>query len=80
MAGNKTMIVHEGEETHDELTVHAIGDAAMTGDGFAEILDVERSFQTGREEATKGGDERGESGEDEDVELHGRQGDLLEIR
>ena len=57
MTGDEAMIIHEGEETHDELTIHTIGNTAMAGNGFAEILDVERSFEPGREEATKGGDE-----------------------
>ena len=43
----------------------------MTRDGLAEILDFEGAFKTRGEEAAKGGDEGGERGEDEDMELHG---------
>lgn len=70
--GDETLIVHEGKEAHDELAVHSIRDATVTGDRFAKVLDLEGSFQAGGEEAAKRGDERGESGEEEDMELHGR--------
>jgi hypothetical protein len=43
----------------------------MAGYRLAEIFDLEGAFQPGREESAKGSDEGGESGEYEDVELHG---------
>ena len=43
----------------------------MAGNGFAEILDFEGAFETACEEAAERSDERGESCEGEDVELHG---------
>ena len=71
MHGDETLIIHEGEEAHDELAIHAIGDAAVARDGLAEVLDFEGAFEARGEEAAKGRDERGEGCEDEDVELHG---------
>ena len=68
---NKALIVHESEETHDELAVHSVSDATVARNGFAEILDFEGPFETACEEAAEGSDERGEGCEDEDVELHG---------
>ena len=72
MHGDETLIVHKGKEAHDELAVHPIRDATMTGDRFAEVLNFEGPFQARGEEAAKGGDKRGEGSEEEDVELHGR--------
>lgn len=71
---NKALVVHEGEETHDKLTIHTIGDTAVAGNGFAKIFDFERAFEAGGEEATKGCDEGGEGCENQDVELH--RGDM----
>lgn len=73
--GDEALVVHEGEEAHYELAVHAVGDAAVAGNGFAEVLDLEGALEAGGEEAAEGGDERGEGGEDEDVKLHGRDGE-----
>lgn len=72
MRRDETLIVHERKEAHDELAVHAVGDAAVAGDALAEIFDFEGAFEARGEEAAEGGDERGEGCEDEDVELHGR--------
>ena len=72
--GDEALEVHEGEETHDELAVHAIRDPTVTWDRFPEILDVEGSLEARGEEAAKGCDERGKRGEDQDVELHRREG------
>lgn len=69
--GDKTLIIHEGEEAHDELAIHAVGDAAVARDGLAEVFDFEGPFEAGGEEAAEGRDERGEGCEDENVELHG---------
>lgn len=73
--GNKTLVIHKGEQTHDELAIHAVGDAAMARDGFAKVFNFEGPFETRGEEAAKGGDEGGKSGEDEDVHLHRGDGD-----
>lgn len=47
----------------------------MARDRFAEILDLEGAFEARGEEAAKGGDEGGEGGENEDVELHRGDGE-----
>jgi len=72
MRRDKTLVVHERKEAHDELAVHAIGDAAVAGDALAEVFDFEGAFEARGEEAAEGRDERGEGCEDENVELHGR--------
>ena len=43
----------------------------MAGNRFAEVLDFEGAFETAREEAAEGSDERGEGCENEDMKLHG---------
>lgn len=68
--GNEAVIVHEGEETHYELAIHAVSDTTMAGDGLAKVLDVESTLQTGSKESTEGSDERSKGSESEDVELH----------
>ena len=70
--GDEALVVHEGEEAHDELAVHAVRDAPVAGNGFAEVLDLEGAFQPGSEETAEGCDERSKGGEDEGVELHWR--------
>ena len=60
---------------HDELTVHAIGHATVTGDTVSEILDFESPFQTTGEESAEGGDQRGECCENEDMKLNRSDGD-----
>ncbi len=77
MHGNKTLVIHKGEKPHDELAVHPVRDAAVAGNRLAEIFDLEGAFQAGSEESAKGSDEGGESGEHEDVELHGCDVDHL---
>jgi hypothetical protein len=67
--GDEALVVHEGERAHDELTVHAVGDAAVARDGVAKVLDVEGALDAGGEEAAEGCDQGGEGGQDQDVEL-----------
>lgn len=73
--GNKTLVIHEGKQTHDELAIHAVGDTTVAGDGFTKVLDFKGPFETRGEEAAKGGDEGCKCGEDEDVHLHRGDGD-----
>lgn len=73
--GNKTLVIHKGKQTHDELAIHTVGDPAVSRDGFAKVFDFECPFETRGEEAAKGGDEGGESGKDEYVHLHRGNGD-----
>lgn len=63
------MIVHEGEESHDELAVHAVGDTAVTRDRFAKVFDLESTLQARRKESPEGSNERGKRSESQDVEL-----------
>jgi hypothetical protein len=73
--GNESVVVDVGEETHDELAVHAVGDAAMAGDRIAKVLDLECALETGCEEATEWRDQRRERGQHEGVDLDGRECD-----
>ena len=41
---DEALVVHVGEEAHDELAVHAIGDAAVAGDAVAEVFDLKGAF------------------------------------
>lgn len=72
--GNEGVVVHVGEESHDELAVHTVGHASMSGNGVTEILDLEASLESRGEETTEGGDEGGERCEDEGVQLHRSKG------
>ena len=73
--GNKTLVIHKGKQTHDELAIHSIGDTAVTGDRFSKVFDFKSPFKARGEEASKGGDERCKCGEDENVHLHRGDGD-----
>lgn len=52
--GDETMVIHKDEQAHRKLAVHAIRDAAMAGNGLAEVLDLEGALEAGGEEATEG--------------------------
>ena len=69
---DETLVVHESEETHDELAVHAVGHAAVSRNGVAKVLDVEGTLEAGGEEATERRNQRSEGCHDKDVELHRR--------
>lgn len=69
---NEALIVHEAEESHDELAVHAVRHSTMSRNRVSKVLDVERAFEAGCKESTKGRDERCERGQNDNVELHGR--------
>jgi hypothetical protein len=72
---DEALVVHESEEAHDELTVHAVSHAAVTRDRVTEVLDVESALEARCEEATERRDERCESRHDKNVELHRRDTD-----
>ena len=57
---DERLVVHEREEAHDELAVHAICHASVTRNRVAEVLDIEGSLEAGSEEAAEGRDEGGE--------------------
>lgn len=67
---DERLVVHEGEESHDELAVHAICHASVAGDRVAKILDVEGTFEARGEETTEWSDERCKCRHGQDVELH----------
>lgn len=54
--GNKTVIIHVSEKSHDELAIHAIRNSAMAWNGIAKVFDLESSFEARGEEAAEGCD------------------------
>ena len=64
------LVVHVGEETHDELTVHTVSHTTVSGNGVTKVLDVESALETRCEEATEGSNQRSKGSEDHDVELN----------
>lgn len=72
---DERVVVDVGKESHDELAVHAIGDAAVARNRVAKVLDLESALETGCEEAAKGGNERRKSGKNQGVELDRSKGD-----
>lgn len=72
---DESVIVHVGEEAHDELTVHAVRHATVPGNGVAEVLDLEGALEARSKEAAEWGDERSKRREHERVDLHGGKGE-----
>lgn len=58
--GDESVVVHVGEETHDELAVHTVGHASVSGDGVTEVLDLKASLESRGEETTERSNEGGE--------------------
>lgn len=58
--GDEALVIHEREQAHDELAVHAIRDPAVAGDRLAKVLDFEGPFEARGEKSAKRGDEGGE--------------------
>lgn len=67
---NKGMVVHVGEEAHDELAIHAIRHTAMSRNGVAKVLDLESALEPRSEETAKRCNERGKGGQYQSVQLH----------
>jgi len=44
--GDEALVVHESEEPHDELAIHAISHTAVSGNRIAKVLNVEGTLQT----------------------------------
>lgn len=72
---NEGVVIHVGEEAHDELAIHAVGDAAVAGDRVAKVLDLEGALETRGKETTEWGNQGRKRGQDESMELHGSKGD-----
>lgn len=68
---DETVIVHVGEETHYELTIHAVSNSTVAWNGITKVLDLEGTLETGGKEAPKRSDQRGKCGEEKDMDLHG---------
>ena len=59
VSSNETLVVHVGQCAHNELAIHTIRHATMTGDRMAKVLDLESPFDAGCKETTEGSDQRG---------------------
>lgn len=73
--GDKGLVVEEGKHAHDELAVHAVRHAAVTGDRVAKVLELESSLETRGKETAEWGNQRCKSGPDQGVKVHGRHRD-----
>ena len=71
VGSNEALVVHKGQRAHDELAVHAVGDAAVAWDRVAKVLDLEGSLDARRKKAAERRHQRRKSGENENVQLHG---------
>jgi len=58
MRGNEALVVKVHQRAHDELAIHTIGDTAVSWNTVTEILDLERAFNAGGEEAAEWSDQR----------------------
>ena len=67
---DKALIVHEREESHDELAIHPVSNTTMPGNSVAEILDLEGPLETRCEESAEGRDERCKGRQEDNVQLH----------
>jgi hypothetical protein len=67
---NETVIIHVCKESHNKLTIHAIRDSTVPGNGVPKVLDFESTFEARGKEATEWGNERGECSKYKDVNLH----------
>lgn len=72
---NERVVVDVGEEAHDELAVHAVGNTTVARDRVAKVLDLERALETRSEETTKWRNKRSKGGPEEGVDLHRCHGD-----
>jgi hypothetical protein len=72
------LVMHEGEEDHDELAVHPVRDPAVSGDDRVEVLDPVGALDGRHEEAPEGRDQGTEDAEDDAVQLDGLDGEGLE--
>ena len=59
------------------MAVHSIGNAPMSRNRITEVLDLEGTLKTRGEETSEWGNQRGESCENEDVNLHWCHGEGL---
>lgn len=72
---DEALVIHEREEAHDELAIHAISHAAVARNGVAKVLDVEGALEARGEEAAERRNQGSEGCHDKDVELHRRDAD-----
>lgn len=69
---DEALVIHETEETHDELTIHSVRHASVARNRVAEVLDVECALETGGEETAEWRYQGCEGRQYDDVELNRR--------
>lgn len=72
-------VVHEREQSHQELAIHAVEETAVAGERVAKVFDAGGALEARREEAAEGSDERRERGEDDRVQLEWRIWDRRDV-
>ena len=72
-------VVHEREQSHQELAIHAVEETAVAGERVAKVFDAGGALEARREEAAEGSDERRERGEDDRVQLERRVRDCRDV-
>lgn len=77
--GDEGVEIHVGKEAHDELAVHAVSHASVSGNGVAKVLDLEGALEARGEEAAKGSDQGRKGRDDDGVELDGLGGDAQRV-
>ena len=63
----------------DALAVHSICHSAMSWNAVSEVLDIESTFETRSEKATKGGDQRSKTRHKQQVDLIGHKRDRVDL-
>mmetsp|Transcript_65346 Transcript_65346/g.160900 ORF Transcript_65346/g.160900 Transcript_65346/m.160900 type:complete len:502 (-) Transcript_65346:144-1649(-) len=65
--------IYSDEDRHDDLAVHAVGDAPVPRDEVPKVLDLEGALEARREEAPEGRHERGEDRQIQAIPHEGRK-------
>lgn len=77
---DECLVVDEYEQSHDDLTIHSIGDTAVTRNRLTEVLNVECALEAGSKEAAEWSQDGSEKGEGNTVILNGGDQDIRPIR
>lgn len=70
---NEGVEIHVSKEAHDELAIHSIRHATVSGDRVAKVFNLESALKAGGEEAAKGSNERRKGGQGQGMQLHRRK-------
>ena len=76
---NEAVVVHVCKEAHDKLAIHAISDSTMPWDRIPKVLNFEGTLETRGKEAAEWCDKGGESSKNENMNLHWRHVERLDV-